>query len=141
AAANAVRVTLQTRSPLVFGKFITGHDHFDIRTQATATTTALASFAIGSRLVSLNGGLLNAMLGSMLGTTLSLSAMDYQALVDAKIDAFDFMNALATRAGVTGVSYNSLLAGNVKLPDVLNALLTTQQGGNGNNAATNALSA
>lgn len=138
ATANAVRVTLKTQSPLVFGKFVTGQDHFDIRTQATATSTALASFAIGSRLVSLNGGLLNATLSSMLGTKLSLSAMDYQALIDAKVDAFDFMKALATRVGLTGVSYKNLLANNVKLPDVLNALLTTQQGGN---VATNALSA
>jgi uncharacterized membrane protein len=137
ATANAVRVTVRTQSPLVFGKFLTGQDHFDIRTQATAATTALASFAIGSRLVSLNAGLLNAMLGGMLGTTLSLSVMDYQALADAKVDAFDFMKALATRAGVTAGTYNNLLASNVKLPDVLNALLTTQQGGN---VATNALS-
>jgi uncharacterized membrane protein len=137
ANANAVRVTLRTQSPLIFGKFVTGQDYFDIRTQATAATTAVASFAIGSRLVSLNAGLLNAMLGGMLGTTLSLSVMDYQALADARIDAFDFMKALATRAGLTAVTYNDLLASNVKLPDVLNALLTTQQGGN---IATNALS-
>ena len=137
ANANAVRVTLRTQSKLAFGKFVTGQDYFDIRTQATATTTAVASFAIGSRLVSLNAGLLNAILGGMLGTTLSLSAMDYQALADARVDAFDFMKALAMRAGLTAGTYNDLLASDVKLPDVLNALLTKQQGGN---AATNALS-
>ena len=71
----------------------------------------IATFAIGSRLVSLNGGLLNAILGRMLGTTLSLSAMDYQALIDAHIDAFDFLNALATRLDLTGVTYDSVLSG------------------------------
>jgi uncharacterized membrane protein len=133
--ANAVRVTLQAQSPLVFGKIITGQDNFSIRTTATATTTGLASFAVGSRLVSLNGGLLNALLGGMLGTTLSLSVMDYQNLLDTKIDAFDFMSALATRIGATAVSYSDLLATDVKLPDVLQAMKSA----NGSNAATTAL--
>lgn len=132
---NAVRVTLQSQSPLMFGKVITGSDSFDIRTTATATTTGLASFAVGSRLVSLNGGLLNALLGGMLGTTLSLSAMDYQALVDARVDAFEFMNALATRIGATALTYSQLLATNVKVNDVMWALKTA----NGSNGATSAL--
>jgi uncharacterized membrane protein len=33
----------------------------------------------------------------MLGTTLSLSVMDYNALLGARIDAFTFLSALATR--------------------------------------------
>ncbi len=132
---NAVRVTMQSQSPLMFGKVITGSDSFNIRTTATATTTGLASFAVGSRLISLNGGLLNALLGGMLGTTLSLSAMDYQALVDARIDAFEFMNALATRIGATALTYSQLLATNVKVNDMMWALKTA----NGNNAATSAL--
>src|SRR5690348_4871149 len=86
-AANAARVTLKTQTPLYFARMFTGgSSHFDITTRATAASTAMASFAIGSRLLSLNGGLVNAMLGQMLGTTLSLSAMDYQALIDAHID-------------------------------------------------------
>ena len=138
--ANAARVTLRTQTPLYFARMFTGgSSHFDITTTATAAGTALASFAIGSRLVSLNGGLLNAMLGGMLGTTLSLSAMDYSALVDAHIDAFDFLNALATRLNLTGVTYNDVLSGNVKLPDVVAAMLTAQQAANGSGSATTAL--
>src|SRR5262249_37744439 len=101
---------------------------------------AFGSFAIGSRLVSLNGGLLNAMLGGMLGTNLSLSAMDYQSLVNARIDAFDFLSALATRVNLTGVTYNDLLTGNAKLPDVVAAALAAQQATNGASSATAALS-
>jgi uncharacterized membrane protein len=139
-AANAARVTLKTQTPLYFARMFTGgSSHFDITSTATAASTALASFAIGSRLVSLNGGLLNAMLGGMLGTTLSLSAMDYSALVDAHIDAFDFLNALATRLNLTGVTYNDVLSGNVKLPDVVAAMLTAQQAANGSGGATTAL--
>ena len=101
APANAVRVTMRTQTPLYFGRVLTSASQFTINTTAIASTTQLASFAIGSRLASLNGGLLNSLLGGMLGTTLSLSAMDYQSLIDAKIDAFDFMSALATKANLT----------------------------------------
>ena len=139
--ANAARVTLKTETPLYFARMFTGgSSHFDITTRATAASTEMASFAIGSRLLALNGGLLNAMLGQMLGTTLSLSAMDYQALVDAHIDAFDFLNALATRLNLTGVTYDSLLSGNVKVADIVAAMLSAQQAANGLNAATTALS-
>jgi uncharacterized membrane protein len=140
-AANAARVTLKTQTPLYFARMFTGgSSHFDITTRATAASTAMASFAIGSRLLSLNGGLVNAMLGQMLGTTLSLSAMDYQALIDAHIDAFDFLNALATRLDLTGVTYDSLLSGDVKVADIVAAMLSAQQAANGLNAATTALS-
>ncbi len=137
--ANAVRVTMRTQTPLYFGKVLTSASQFTINTTATATTTQMASFAIGSRLVSLNGGLLNALLGGMLGTTLNLSAMDYQSLIDARIDAFDFMSALATRANLTGVTYDSLLNTNLKVSDIIAAMVTAQTMDNGLNAATTTL--
>ncbi|WP_407150863.1 pilus assembly protein TadG-related protein [Bradyrhizobium sp. ORS 86] len=139
-AANAARVTLNTQTPLYFARYLTGASSYTIRTSATASSTAMASFAIGSRLLSLNGGVVNAMLGSMLGTTLSLSVMDYQALLSAKIDALDFLSALATRVNMTGVTYNTLLSGNIKVPDIIAAALATQQATNGANSATTALS-
>lgn len=138
--ANAAQVTLNTKTPLYFARYFTGSNSYTIRTSATATSTAMASFAIGSRLLSLNGGLVNAMLGSMLGTTLSLSVMDYNSLISAKIDALDFLSALATRINLTGVTYDTLLTGNVKVSDIIAAALATQQATNGANSATTALS-
>lgn len=138
--ANAARVSLQTATPLYFSHFFTGSNNFTIKTTATATTTAIASFSIGSRLASLNGGLLNSVLGSMLGTTLSLSVMDYNALLGARIDAFTFLSALATRVGLTGVTYDTLLNSNIKIGDVLAAALSAQQATNGSGTATTALS-
>jgi len=138
--ANAARVTLKTQTPLYFARmFAGGSSHFVITSTATAAGTALASFAIGSRLVSLNRGLVNALLGGMLGTTLSLSAMDYSALVSARIDAFDFLTALAARVNLTGVTYSDVLNGNIKLPDIVAAMLTAQQAANGSVGATTAL--
>ncbi|MFB9264123.1 pilus assembly protein TadG-related protein [Bradyrhizobium erythrophlei] len=138
--ANAARVTLNTQTPLYFARYLTGSSAYTIKTSATASSTAMASFAIGSRLLAINGGLINAMLGSMLGTTLSLSAMDYQALINARIDALDFLSTLATRVNMTGVTYNSLLTSNIKVADLVAAALTTQQVTNGANSATTALS-
>jgi uncharacterized membrane protein len=138
--ANAARVTLKTQTPLYFARYLTGTSQFTITTTATASSTALASFAIGSTLVSLNGGLINAMLGGMLGTSLSLSAMDYQSLASAQIDALDFLSALATRVNLTGVTYDSVLSGNFKVADIIAAALSTQQATNGANSATIALS-
>ncbi|WP_139864742.1 pilus assembly protein TadG-related protein [Bradyrhizobium ivorense] len=137
---NAARVTLNTQTPLYFARYLTGSSTFSIRTTATATSTEMAAFQIGSRLLAVNGGVLNAMLGSMLGTTISLSVMDYNALISAKIDALDFLSALATRVSLTGVTYSDLLSSNIKVGDIMAAALTTQQITNGANAATTALS-
>jgi uncharacterized membrane protein len=139
-AANAARVTLNTKTPLYFARYITGANQFTIKTQAVATSTALASFSIGSSLLSVNGGLINAMLGGMLGTSLSLSVMDYQSLASARIDAFDFMSALATRVNLTGVTYDSILSSNIKVSDIIAAALSAQQTDNGASSATTALS-
>jgi uncharacterized membrane protein len=141
ASANAVRVTVETQTPLYFGRVLAGVDHFTIRTSATASTTELATFAIGSRLLRLDGGLINQLLGGLLGTRLTLSAMDYQALLDARIDLFDFLSALATKVDLTGVSYDRLLASNVKMVDALDAMVTVQREASGLSTATSALMA
>jgi uncharacterized membrane protein len=138
--ANAAQVTLNTQTPLYFARYLTGASTYTIRTSATATSTAMASFAIGSQLLAVNGGLINAMLGSMLGTTLSLSVMDYNSLISANIDALSFLTALATRVNMTGVTYNTLLTSNIKESDMIAALLAAQQATNGANSATTALS-
>jgi uncharacterized membrane protein len=138
--ANAVRVTLQTSTPLFFGRLLVGGDTYTIKTVATATATPFASFEIGSTLVSLNGGLLNAILGQMLGTSLSLSAMDYQSLLSANVDMFSFMNALATRLNLTGVTYSTLLSGNAQVGTVIKAMIDSEQVQTGTGAAVSALS-
>jgi uncharacterized membrane protein len=139
-SANAVQVTLQTSTPLFFGRVLAGQDSFNITTTATATTTAFASFAIGSTLASVNGGLLNQILGQLLGTSLSLSVMDYQALASANLDMFSFMNALASRLNVTGVTYNQLLSGNAQIGTVVKAMLDSERATSGSSAAISALS-
>jgi uncharacterized membrane protein len=141
ASANAARITLSTVTPLYFAGLITGKDSFVIKTTATATRSAFASFAIGSRLAAVDGGLINQVLGGMLGTSLSLSAMDYQSLLNTQLDLFGFMDALAARMNLTAVSYNSLLASNAKTTDIVGAMVDAGKKQYGaSNAAVQALS-
>jgi uncharacterized membrane protein len=137
---NAARVTMTTQTPLYFAHYLTGANNYNITTTATAATTQMAAFEIGSRLLSVNGGVLNALLGSMLGTTLSLSVMDYNSLASANIDAFSFMSAVATRVNLTAATYSQLLSANLKVSDIIAAMLSAQQAANGASSATTALS-
>ncbi|HVV79133.1 MAG TPA: pilus assembly protein TadG-related protein [Pseudolabrys sp.] len=122
-SANAARITLTTVKPLFFSSLITGKDSYVIKTTATATRSAFASFAIGSRLASVDGGVLNQMLGGMLGTSLSLSAMDYQSLLATQLDLFGFMDALAARLNLTAGSYSSVLSSDASMTDVIGAMV------------------
>jgi uncharacterized membrane protein len=153
--ANAVLVTTQTTAPMFLGRAFlalassggsattnnstssnTGNNSsVTIGAHAIAMQQSYASFAIGSSLATVNGGLLNSLLGSLLGGSLSLSAMSYQSLISANIDMFSFSNALAVRAGVTGVTYNSLANTNVTVGQVFGAMLDAAQA-NPNSTAT-----
>jgi uncharacterized membrane protein len=141
ASANAARITLNTMTPLYFASVITGKDSYAIKTTATATRSAFASFAIGSRLAKVDGGLLNQVLGGLLGTSISLSAMDYQSLVSTQLDLFSFMGALATRMNVTAGTYGSVLGSDAKVTDVAGAMADAGKKQYGaSNAAVQALS-
>src|SRR5690606_29292873 len=67
------------------------------------------SFSVGSRLASLNGGLANALLSELLGTSVSLSVMDYNALAGARVSAAGFLDALAMELGMSVGTYDDLL--------------------------------
>ncbi|KRA47666.1 TadG family pilus assembly protein [Devosia sp. Root635] len=77
---------------------------------AIASVTPQVSFSLGSRLASLDGGIANAVLNGLLGTSVALTVLDYQNLLGAQVDAFAFLDALATRLGVTVGTYDELLA-------------------------------
>ncbi|MBN8966174.1 MAG: hypothetical protein J0H89_12540, partial [Rhizobiales bacterium] len=139
AAANAARVTMQTRSELFFGRVLTGLSDFTIRTSAVASQAAFAEIAIGSRLLKVDGGLLNRILGGLLGGSLSLTAMDYNALLATDIDMIDVLNAVATRIDARGPSYESLLDTDVELGTVLAAVIDVARGAYGNSPAVLAL--
>uniref|UniRef100_A0A9E8A4B7 Pilus assembly protein TadG-related protein n=1 Tax=Bosea sp. NBC_00436 TaxID=2969620 RepID=A0A9E8A4B7_9HYPH len=145
--ANAVRINMQTTAPLLLGRVLTssasapqtqgsalgsaggvstlastGGD-VPIDSSAIAVQDAQASFAVGSRLLKLDGGLLNSLLGGLLGGNVSLSVMDYDALIKARVDLFDFAKRLAIRLNLTAATYDDVLKADARLGDVLAAVV------------------
>lgn len=125
AAPNAARVTLSKASPLYFGRWIVGRESLLLTktaTAATATEPPRAMFSIGSRLAALDGGVANALLSGLTGSTVSLSVMDYNRLADARVNLLGFSDALATELGVQAGDYDGLLAHRVDAGRALRVL-------------------
>lgn len=130
---NAVRITYRRTGNLYFASWWA--DPPDISVAATAAVTPEVAFSVGSRLASLHGGVLNAVLGGLLGTTLSLDLMSYEALIDADVDLFQTLDALALELDVTGVTYDELLESEITGNMLAAALATTLEGDAGNAAS------
>lgn len=122
AGQNAAEVRLSTEVPTFFGRFAGGDESVRLNARAVASRTAFANFSIGSRLLSVDGGLQNAILGGLLGTSVNLNVIDYRALADADVDLLAFSSALATELRLTGVSYDELLSREITLPQAYGAL-------------------
>ena len=123
-APDAIRVRARQKAELYFASMLT--DPFEFEVTGTASVTKQASFWIGSRLASLNGGILNKVTGALLGTELSLTVMDYNALAAVDLDLLSFSKALASRASLQAGTFNDVLAADVSLPQVLGAMRATR---------------
>lgn len=125
ATPNAARVTLTRPSRLYFGRLILGRDTIQLSRTATAAVSSeppRAMFSIGSRLLALDGGVANALLSGLTGSTVSLSVMDYNRLADAQVNLLGFSDALATNLGVQAGDYDSLLAHQVDVGRALGVI-------------------
>jgi uncharacterized membrane protein len=129
--ANAVMVELDSKAQTYFGKSFLPAGTMEVATRATAVSTAQAAFTIGSRLLSLDGGVLNALLGGLLGGNVSLTAMDYNALAGFHIDLFKFSNALGTSVVGQAGTYQQLAASQISVGQVLDALISTANANSG----------
>ena len=142
-APNAVRIHLANTVRTAFTRIVGGPASFVVSGDATARRAELASFGIGSRLVGLDAGIANALLSRLLGTTVSLSLMDYRALAGLRVDALGFLRGAAPRLGLQAVTFDDVLAGSLRLSDFV-ALLgqaADPAGGSGARPALNALTA
>lgn len=117
---NAVKVTLEKQGTRYFASSLI--EAPKIGTHAIAGTAAEAAFSVGSRLASVNGGVLNALLGALIGGNVSLSVMDYNALLSADVSVFSFIEALATELRVEGASYDEVLASDATVGQVARAM-------------------
>lgn len=118
ADADAARVTVQRPADMFIASMILPRPPL-LSATGSASRTKLAAFSIGTRLASLNGGILNALLGKLLGTSISLNVMDYRALLDADISVQPFLKAAATNLNLTAASYEEVLNAGITMPQLL----------------------
>ncbi|MBD9591352.1 hypothetical protein IB270_00760 [Ensifer sp. ENS05] len=121
---DAVQVMLERKGDIFLASIFSAPP--DLSVYGTAASSKIAAFSVGSRLASLNDGLLNSILGQMLGTTISLKVMDYQALIDADIDIQPFLKVIATRLNLTAASYEDVLKANLTMPQLLASMRLVQ---------------
>ncbi|MBN9233183.1 hypothetical protein QV13_20455 [Mesorhizobium hungaricum] len=120
---NAVSVSMRKIGTLYFGGAFMAPPQ--IGASAIASTTPQATFSIGSRLASVDTSkspLLNALLGGFLGTNVALNAMDYNSLLSADVNVLSFLDQLAIKLNLTGVSYSDVLASKATVGQILGAL-------------------
>lgn len=127
---NAVRVRQLTDSPTYFARLFGFGNMTQIETVAVAALNKYVSFSAGTRIASLNEGIANQVLGGLLGTTLNLSLIDYNALADTNIGALTFLDALASEVGldVGSDTYGDLLGTTVTAGDILDAAIDVLNG-------------
>ncbi|MDP2357313.1 MAG: pilus assembly protein TadG-related protein [Beijerinckiaceae bacterium] len=93
----------------------------EIKTRATAAMEHRAAFSVGSRLLALDNGILNSVLGGLYGSGISLSVMDYEALVSSKIDFFSLSDALNRSGNLSSPTYKDLGERTFTLSDIISA--------------------
>jgi len=135
---NAVQVTLTAQAQLFFGQAILGKASVPIKRTATAATAQAASFSLGSGLASLQGGVANALLSGLTGSSVALSVSDYNSLASANIDLLQFSQALQTKLNLQGGSFTQVLSSNVSTGQALSVLSTLLNTG-GNDPAAQAI--
>lgn len=121
--SNAVRIEAGLGSPLFLSRLFTPRSVNERRISAVSTAARInqAGLQAGTGLAALNQGLANAVLSSLTGSNVALSAVHYDGLLRTNVDALTFFDALATRLNVTGGTYSQLLRTNVGVRDVIAA--------------------
>ncbi len=117
---NAVRLAVHKPGVLFFAKALLPKPP-TIGVAATTATSSVAAFSIGSRLAAVRDGLFNQLLSGLLGGNVTLTAMDYNALLNTDIDMFEFLDALAANMNVKAGTYQDVLQSKATVGDALAA--------------------
>jgi uncharacterized membrane protein len=123
---NAVQVTYRKKGTLWLARPWQAPP--EISVAALATANPQAAFSVGSRLASLNGGVANALLKSLLGTSATLDVMSYNALLDAKVDLLDFLDALNQQLHLSAATYGDVLKASASRGAIAGALASVLTG-------------
>lgn len=94
-APDAVRVVLREDVPLFFGSVL-GIGSVRVQKSAVAVRPArdAAAFSIGSRLLSLDPPIANALLSQLIGREIQLTALSYDSLLTSSLDVDDLLHDL-----------------------------------------------
>lgn len=138
---NAVQVVTRSTVPLALARVVYSATTLPIAAAATATRVDLAGFWAGTGLLAVDGGVENQILGQLLGTNISLTAVQYNGLLNSDISALSFIQALATNANISAGTYSSLASSSLTVGQVLSAAVTVlnQSGGSNAGGAVSAL--
>lgn len=117
---DAVKVAVSQKGELAFANIFASAP--TLSATGTASAAKVAAFSVGSRLASVNDGVLNALLSALLGTTVSLKAVDYEGLASTDINLLSYLDLLATNLNANAATYDELLATDVSYPRLLNTL-------------------
>lgn len=123
---NAVRALVFGAVPTIFG----GSQNLSAEAISVATSP-VAQLQLRSTVAALDAGLLNLVLGSLLGGSVSLDVLSYQGMVDTDINLLSFLDALAVEVGVDVGNYDQLLAADVSLGQLLGVAADVLNGGGG----------
>jgi len=121
---QALALTTSFAVPMQFVSAIVPHASLTVYAKSSGMLLNEAGLVAGSGLASFNSGLANTVLGGALGTQVSLSAVSYQGLANAQINALDFLNGLAVQANVSTGTYGQLLASTVSMRSVVAAAIS-----------------
>lgn len=136
---NAVHVTISKDATLYFARTFT-KERFEIKVAAVAGAANEATFSVGSRLAALRGGLANTILNKLLGTTVELSVMDYEALARSEVRIDDMLNTINARQSLQAATFSEVLDHSVAVNDLVQSAATIATA-DGNNTAAVALRA
>ncbi len=123
ADGNAVQVEVihSVAKSLVAGGYFSSDPNVDLWAVAVASRGGdpLAALVIRSTLVNVNEGLLNSLVGGLLGGSVSLTAASWEGLLDTNIVLLDFLDELKLRLGISAGGYDQVLNTSVTLGEIL----------------------
>lgn len=122
---NAFRVEAAAPSePLLASIFYGGE--LPVTASGTAVNERLVQLVAGSGIVSLSSQdslILDALLGSLLGTDIALDAVSYEALATTRVDLLRVVEGLSGDIALDALALETLLDGNVTLDELLGAAI------------------
>ncbi|MFQ3216538.1 MAG: Flp pilus assembly protein TadG [Paraperlucidibaca sp.] len=128
--ADGIAVYVRTSKLVPASLIVGGLFKEDIQLSAVAVATRggnpLASLTIRSQTLTVDTSdsqLLNGVLGGLLGTSLNVSAVGYNALLETNVKTLDFVDALATELNITAGDTDAVLSTQLTLGQFLSATI------------------